>query len=133
MLQVEDAVKFIRNNKRVAIVGLSPESDRPSFQVGSFLQENGFDIIPVTPKPYDEILGEAVVKDLDQLNLGDVDWIDIFLNPKRLMNILPAIKRLSPGLVWCQIGVVDRAFNQELDAAGIPYIADLCPKIELNR
>lgn len=126
-VDVEDALAFIKDNKRVAVVGLSPKEDRPSNQVGSFLIDRGFNVVPVNPGP-DEILGQKCKKSLADLSPDEVDWIDLFVNPTRLGDLLEDVVRLSPKLVWCQIGVVNEAFNQRLEKEKIPYIADVCPK-----
>lgn len=132
MLTAEEATNFIMENKNVAIVGLSPKEDRPSYRVGKFLQENDFKITPVNPV-YREILGETSLKSLSFLEKNQVDWIDLFVNPQKLMEFVDEIIRLSPKLVWCQLGVVNDHFNKKLEEAGIPYIADRCPKIELEK
>lgn len=129
MLTVSEAMNFVKNNKKVAIVGLSPKQDRPSFQVAQFLISKGFEVTPINPG-YDEILGIPCLKDLSALTPGQVDWIDLFVSPQRLMGLLPEIQTLKPKLVWCQIGVVDKEFNQALESSHIPYIADVCPKQE---
>ncbi|MDX2470168.1 MAG: CoA-binding protein [SAR324 cluster bacterium] len=123
------AIDLIKENKKVAIIGLSPKDDRPSYHVGEFLIGHGLEITPVHPV-HEEILGLKAVKNLSQLAPGQVDWIDIFLNPKRLMDLLPEILRLQPKLVWCQIGVVDEEFNSAILDAGINLIFNHCPKIE---
>ncbi len=128
-LTVDQALEVIRSHKRVAIVGLSPKTDRPSHRVGQFLQEKGFDIIPVNPV-HKEILGQPSVTSLEELDPDSVDWVDFFVGPQRLPDFANEIIRLSPKLVWCQIGVVNPEFNQGLENAQIPYIADVCPKIE---
>jgi uncharacterized protein len=132
MLTAQEAVELINQYKKVAIVGLSPKEDRPSFRVGNFMKDQGFDITSVNPGPFDEIIGIKNHRSLAELNPGDVDWVDLFVNPTRLMGLLDDIKRLKPKLVWCQLSVVNDEFNAELDKAGIPYIADACPKIELG-
>ena len=132
MLTAQEAVELINQYKKVAIVGLSPKEDRPSFRVGNFMKDQGFDITSVNPGPFDEIIGLKNHRSLAELNPGDVDWVDLFVNPTRLMGLLDDIKRLKPKLVWCQLSVVNDEFNAELDKAGIPYIADACPKIELG-
>jgi len=129
MLSSIEAIQFIQSHPKVAIVGLSPKEDRPSFHVGSFLSGHGFQITPVNPTA-NEILGFTAKGSLSELQPGDVDWIDLFINPTRLMALLPEIIRLKPQLVWCQIGVVDEAFNEALANEGIKFIADKCPKIE---
>ena len=132
MLAVNQALEIINQNKKVAIVGLSPKEDRPSNQVARYLIEHGFDIVPINPA-YKEILGKPCVKNLSELAAGDVDWIDMFVAPQRLMGFADDAVRLSPKLVWCQIGVVNEEFNKKLEEANIPYIANLCPKIELSK
>lgn len=129
MLNLEQALKIIKKNKNVAIVGLSPKEDRPSNRVGRFLLEKGFEITPVNPF-FKTILERPVAKTLSDLEPGEVDWIDLFVGPKRLPELIDDILRLSPKLVWCQIGVVNDEFNKEMETADIPYIADVCPKIE---
>ncbi|OGH04424.1 MAG: hypothetical protein A2600_03980 [Candidatus Lambdaproteobacteria bacterium RIFOXYD1_FULL_56_27] len=132
MLTPAQATALIKSHPKVAIVGLSPKDDRPSYHVGQFLARNGFQITPIHPA-HDEILGFPAKKSLTELAPGEVDWVDLFLNPSRLMDLLPELKRLRPKLVWCQLGVVDEAFNAALDEAKIPYIADRCPKIEWSQ
>lgn len=132
MLNAAEALDIIYNNKSVAIVGLSPKVDRPSYKVGKFLQEKGFAVTPVNPG-HSEILGQSSIPSLSELKPGSIDWIDLFVNPTRLMPLLDEIIRIAPKLVWCQIGVVDDEFNQKLEDAGIRYIADKCPKIEWNQ
>lgn len=131
MLPVGHALDIINANRKVAIVGLSPKEDRPSYRVAKFMMENGFEITPITPV-YKEILGIPCRKNLGELSPNDVDWIDFFVNPAKLMDFSADVLQLKPKLVWCQIGIVNDLFNQELLNANIPYIADVCPKIELE-
>ncbi|MCP4294770.1 MAG: CoA-binding protein, partial [Proteobacteria bacterium] len=64
---------------------------------------------------------------------GEVDWIELFLNPTRLMPLVDEIIRLSPKLVWCQLGVINEEFNQKMKEANIPYIVDYCPRRDWNQ
>ncbi len=132
MLTVEQALEVINHNKRVAIVGLSPKEDRPSHRVAKFLIDRGFQIVPVTPI-HDEILGIPCKKSLSEIGNGEVDWVDFFVNPTKLKEFTSDLVDLSPKLVWCQIGVVDEEFNSQLAGKGIPYIADVCPKMEIEK
>ena len=132
MISAQEAIEFIKSNKKVAIVGLSPKDDRPSHHVGRFLQDLGFEITPIHPA-HAEIIGCAAKASLAELAPGEVDWIDLFVNPTRLADLLPEIKRLQPKLVWCQLGVISEAFNAEVEAMGIKLIVDHCPKIEWGK
>ena len=131
MLSTNQAVDFVNQHKKVAIVGLSPNEERASYRVGNFLKERGFDIIPVNPGLHEEIIGLKNRRSLENIAEGEVEWIDVFLNPGRLMGIIDEVIRIKPKMVWCQIGVINEEFNKRLEAAGIDYITDVCPKIEL--
>ena len=52
-----ELMEILSTNKRVALVGLSNDPMRPSYFAGKYLQQHGFDIVPVNPN-YQEILGE---------------------------------------------------------------------------
>ena len=39
----------LTNSKTIAVVGLSPNPERPSHYVAKYLQEHGYRIIPVNP------------------------------------------------------------------------------------
>jgi len=53
----------LATTKTVAIVGLSPKPERPSYFVGSYLQSEGYRVIPVNPRAT-EIFGEKAYPDL---------------------------------------------------------------------
>lgn len=132
MLTVHQALEIIEGNRTVAVVGLSPKEDRPSFVVAKYLLDHGFTIIPVVPF-HKEILGQPCIRSLSEIKPGQADWIDMFVNPKRLPEFQEDIVRLAPKLVWCQIGVVNHDFNREMEKNTIPLIADVCPKQELEK
>ena len=68
--------EILSSSRVVAVVGLSPKPDRPSYRVASYLKNNGYRIIPVNPA-VEEILGEASYPDLQSIP-EPVDVVDIF-------------------------------------------------------
>lgn len=132
MLSPAEALETLKGLKTVAIIGLSPKTDRPSFHVGHFLQGKGFDIIPVTPKG-GEILGQKSLLSLAEIEEGGVDVLDFFVNGAKLPAFTKEVLRIKPKLVWCQITVVNDEFFAAMEEAGIPFVADVCPKIEWDK
>ena len=49
--------KLLMDAKRIAIVGLSPKPHRDSNRIACYLQEHGYEVVPVYPRE-DEILGQ---------------------------------------------------------------------------
>ena len=71
-------IKVLRDTKTVAMVGASANWNRPSFFAMKYMQQKGFRVIPVNPGISDqEILGEKVVANLDEIN-DSIDMVDIF-------------------------------------------------------
>ena len=58
---------FYKNIKIIAIVGLSDKPDRPSYEVGQYLMEKGFRIIPVNPN-FESVFGLKSYKSLKDIH-----------------------------------------------------------------
>src|SRR3954465_14854924 len=68
--------ELLGSAKTVAIVGLSTEKTKASNMVASYLQDEGYGIVPVHPKAA-EILGEKAYPDLKSIPFP-VDVVDVF-------------------------------------------------------
>lgn len=110
--------------KTIAVVGLSPKFYRPSHQVASFLQGQGFRIIPVYPRE-DEILGEKVRRSLKEIT-DKVDVVCIFRKPESVMPIVEEAIKMKPFAIWMQEGVINRQAKEMAENKGIYVIMDKC-------
>ena len=129
-----DIARIARDTKVIAVVGLSPKQDRPSFGVARFLQSRGYKIIPVNPgHAGQQILGETVVASLSDIAPdARVDMIDIFRQSDAVPAIVDEAMAALPDLktVWMQIGVAHPDAAAKAEAAGLTVIQNRCPKIE---
>jgi len=119
---------LIKDAETIAIVGLSPESERPSYRVAEYLKQNGYRIIPVRPV-VKEILGEIVYPDLKSIP-EKVDIVDVFRKAEVAMEITEASIKIGARAVWLQESIVSPeafAFGEE---AGLTMIMDRCLKKE---
>ena len=79
---------ILSNTKTIAMVGLSPDENRPSNFAAKYLKMKGYKIIPVNPvtnKKY--ILKEKVVASLLDLNFIP-DMVDIFIKNDKLLPLV---------------------------------------------
>lgn len=137
----DDALGAIfARTRTIAVVGLSRNEARPSFQVARYLGLKGFRILPVNPAHAGEtLLGETVWPDLGAIpeEIGEVHMVDIFRRSSEAGGVVDAALAhlLHRGLstIWMQIGVVDPAAAARAEAAGVGVVMDRCPKIELER
>ena len=66
--------------KTIAMVGISPKDNRPSYFAFKYLLERGYRMIPVNPgQAGKEILGQKVYRRLSEIP-EPVDMVDIFRN-----------------------------------------------------
>ena len=112
----------LTNSKTVAVVGLSPDPERPSHYVAKYLQEQGYRIIPVNPL-LQEVLGEKCYPDLGSIP-EPVDMVDIFRRSEHVGPIVDDAIAIGTKYVWMQDGVVDAAAAAKAEAVGIPVIMD---------
>lgn len=110
--------------RSIAVVGLSPRPNRPSFQVAQAMQRFGYRIVPVRPA-VDSILGEPAYPDLYALP-GPVDLVNVFRNPKEIAPIVDACIELGLPRLWLQDGVINEAEALRAQAAGIEVVMDRC-------
>lgn len=129
-----DIASIARNTRVIAVVGLSPRPDRPSFRVARYLQGAGFRIIPVNPGHDGEtILGETCFSDLASIPADiAVDMVDIFRRSEAVPPVVDEALAHLPQLrtIWMQLGVMNEAAAQKARDAGIAVVQNRCPAIE---
>ena len=116
--------------KVVAVVGLSSNPERPSFQVARELQRLGYRIIPVNPKET-EVLGVKAVPDLKSLP-EPVDIIDVFRAGKHAPEAARQAAEANTGarVFWMQEGVISQEAAEIAEAAGLEVVMDRCLYVE---
>lgn len=119
--------------KTIAMVGASPNWNRPSYFVMKYLQTKGFRVIPVNPTAAGQtILGEEVYASLADVPVP-VDMVDVFRSSKEAGAITDQAIAKGAKVVWMQIGVRDDAAAARAEAAGHDVVMNRCPKIEYSR
>jgi predicted CoA-binding protein len=124
---------ILRETRRIAMVGASPNWNRPSYFAMKYLQAKGYRVIPVNPAAAGQrILGEQVHATLADIQ-GPVDMVDIFRNSQAAGPIVDEAIARGARIVWMQLGVRDDAAAARAEAAGLKVVMDRCPKIEFGR
>ena len=123
--------ELLQNTKTIAVVGIKMETHQPAYYVPSYMQNAGFEIIPVPVYYPDatEILGEKVYRSLTEIPV-EVDLVNIFRRshdvPKHTNDILAK----KPKAVWMQSGIYNNEVAETLAKAGIKVVQSLCLMVE---
>ena len=124
---------ILKSVKTIAMVGASPDKTKFSYGVLRVLNETGYDMIPVNPRPgLEEIRGLKVYPSLAAID-RPVDMVEVFSRPEDLMAVTKDAIAIGAKVLWGQIGVVDHEAAQLAEEAGMQVVMDRCPKIELFR
>jgi uncharacterized protein len=121
--------------KTIAMVGISPKDNRPSYFAFKYLRERGYNMIPVNPgQAGREILGRKVYARLADIP-EPVDMIDVFRAAQYAPQIVAEALALKsrPQVIWMQLGVRNDAAAATAEAAGLKVVMNRCPKIEYGR
>lgn len=115
----------------IAVVGLSDKPERDSHRVASYLQKEGYRIIPVNPA-LKEVLGEKCYPDLSSIPPEvKLDVVDVFRRAEVVLPIVEeAIRRGNVKTIWMQEGVVNEEAASRARSAGLEVIMDKCIKKE---
>lgn len=111
---------LLEHSKNIAVVGMSPNTDRDSNKVGKYLIDKGYNVIPVNPT-VPEIYGRKTYASiLDIPKDIKIDIVDIFRNPEASKEVVIQAADLRPRAVWLQLGaespeVVNTALSKNLD------------------
>ncbi|HTI84789.1 MAG TPA: CoA-binding protein [Acetobacteraceae bacterium] len=131
--QADDTIRAIlTETRRVAVVGASDKSWRPSNGVFRFLLEQGYHATPVNPLLAGRTIhGRTVVASLAEA--APLEMVDIFRASANAGAAVDEAIRFGARIVWMQLGVIDHAAAGRARAAGLTVVMDRCPAIELPR
>ncbi len=115
---------LLKRAKNIAVLGLSPKPDRPSYFVARAMQGFGFNIIPVRPATA-EVLGQKAYASLRDVP-GPVDLVDVFRAVEHLDAIVDECIALQLPAIWIQEGIVNEAAAERARAAGMAVVMDRC-------
>lgn len=124
---VEQIRDLIVRTKRIAVLGIKTEAqaDQPSVYVPKYMQDAGFEIIPV-PVYYPDatvILGKTVYRKLVDIP-GDIDMVDVFRRSNDVTGHIDDVLAKKPNSVWLQSGIRNDAAAEIFAKAGIKVVQD---------
>ncbi|CDZ62907.1 Putative CoA-binding protein [Neorhizobium galegae bv. orientalis] len=126
---------ILKSTRTIALLGASPNPDRPSNRVMGFLLSKGYTVFPVNPgQAGKQILGQTVYRTLSDVP-QPVDMVDVFRAAEYLDGVVDEAIGLEPRpkVIWGQLSVRDDKAAEKAEAAGIKVVMDRCPAIEYPR
>src|SRR3954451_11402163 len=120
--------RILRENRVIAVVGLSADWFRPSYFAAKYMLEHGYRVIPVNPK-YPEILGQRCYKTLREVP-EKIDLVDVFRKTQDVLPIAEEAIAVGARVLRQQLGVRNEEAAARARAAGRETVIGRCVKIE---
>ena len=146
MLRTPDTISTLRHLltacRTIAVVGLSPQWQRPSYFAAKYMQAHGYRIVPVNPvvaREGGQILGETAYASVTEAATAlaaqgrKIDMVDCFRKSEDIPPLADEAAAIGAQCLWLQLGVFNEAAGQRAEAAGLQVIQNRCVKIEHAR
>ena len=114
----------MKKYKKIAVVGLSPDSHRASYGVTSYMIDVGYDVVGVRPGSK-EILGRPCYPSLKDVP-GPLEIVNVFRAPEHVPAIVREAIALKAKAIWLQEGVYHDEAEDEARKAGLLVVSDRC-------
>lgn len=118
---------ILSSSKRIAVVGLSDKPNRTSYQVASYMQQAGYEIIPVNPN-IEQALGVKAYRSLEEIE-GEIDIVNIFRRSSDTFEIAEEAVKVGAKAVWLQLGISNDQAYQVAHDAGLYVVMNSCIKV----
>ena len=123
--------QILESCRTIAVVGLSSNPRRPSYEVALYMQRHGYRIIPVNPQET-AVLGEKAYARLEDVP-EKIDCVDVFRRPEFVPAIVDSAIAIGAKALWLQLDIVDDACITRARAAGLLAVQNRCMLIEHRR
>ena len=122
---------LLRTSTRIAVVGLSTNPERPSYNIARYLIEHGYEIIPVNPRE-NEVFGIPAYARLKDVP-GHIDIVNVFRRRNALVAHANEAVAVGAGALWLQLGVISNEALSVASSAGLIAVQDRCILVEHAR
>jgi predicted CoA-binding protein len=116
---------------RIAVVGLSDDPSRPSYEIASYLILHGKEVVPVNPN-HDSVLGHKCYASLKDVP-GAIDLVNVFRRPEFCADVVRDAIAVGAGGVWLQSGIVNREAEKLAREAKMPFVQNRCIMVDHMR
>jgi predicted CoA-binding protein len=119
--------------RTIAVVGLSSNPERASYEVAEYLQSKGYLIVPVNPNET-EVLGERVYPTLADIPSEiEIDVVDVFRRAEQTPAIAEEAVARGAKVLWLQEGIANDDARRIGEAGGLSVVMGVCMRKQSQR
>ena len=125
-----DIKKILETEKTICVIGINPDSSKPSYRVPDFMIKKGYEVLGVYPKG-GSFLNSKIYTKLDDVPDEKLRFVNVFRKPEAIPEVVDElIKRGQTKILWLQLGITHSDAEKKAEAAGMKVVSDRCLHIE---
>ena len=128
MFDEKTIIHTLKTYRNIAVVGISPNTFRPSYGVAYEMLMNGYNIIPVNPN-YKEVLNRHCYDNLLEIK-EPIEIVNIFRRSDQVMPIVEEAIQVKAKVIWMQLGIVNEQAARIAREAGLTVVMNRCIKVD---
>ncbi|MCY0896563.1 MAG: CoA-binding protein [Alicyclobacillaceae bacterium] len=115
---------ILQKAKRIGVVGISDDPNRPSYSISVELARRGYEVIPVNPhlQSWRGLRAYGRLQDVPSA----MDIINIFRQSDALPDVVADACSISAPVLWAQEGVYHEAAAEQAALCGKTMVMDYC-------
>lgn len=123
---IQDSIikDILRNNKVIAVVGMSRNPEKESYSVPLYLLAQGYTVIPVNPFAT-EIVGLKSFRSLSEIP-GHIDIVLIFRPGSQVIPFVKEALNIGVKVIWMQEGIFNQEAAQLAKTENVPCVMNRC-------
>lgn len=125
--------QLLEETETIAVVGWSDNEERPSHQVATYLQKQGYRVIPVNPRLAGTRWGRQPVYSTVAEIPRQIDLVDVFRRPQFTPAHAEDAVAAGARVFWLQLGIVNGESARIAESGGLIVVQDRCTQIEYLR
>jgi uncharacterized protein len=123
--------EILKKYTTIAVVGLSSDPARASYEVTKYMQSAGYKIVPVNPNET-EVLGEKSYARLEDVP-EEIEIVNVFRRAEDVPPVVEGAIQIGAKVVWMQLGIENAPAAERARAAGLIVVEDACVLVEHRR
>ena len=135
-----DIEQILENTSNIAVIGLSKNELRDSYQVSAYMKNAGYNIIPINPT-IDSVMGLKSynsLKNIPEDVLKNIELVNVFRKSEFVNEIVDEVIEINKKYgrihtIWMQLGIFYDESDRISEDNKLNSITNKCIKIEHGR
>jgi predicted CoA-binding protein len=120
----DELLRIYEQPKTIVVVGASDRAGRPAHDIPSYMQSQGYRIVPVNPRG-GEILGEPAFPSLREVG-RPIDVVVVFRPPQEAEAVARDAVAVGARVLWFQPGTDSEGATRIAEDGGLMVITKRC-------